>query len=59
MKLCCPEMAEAKINEAAGKAQRAILEHFLEPIARKKFKRNLTTERVNTGSTETVDSSSE
>jgi hypothetical protein len=44
LKLCCPEMIEAKINEVAGEAQRAILEHFLEPIERKKFKRNLSTE---------------
>ena len=55
LRLCCPDMTEEKMEQSAREAQRSIVDHFMEPVARKKFRKNLTIERVNVGSTEVID----
>ena len=55
LKLCCPDMTQEKMDQSATEAQRAIMEHFMEPATRKKFRKNLQIERVNVGSTEAID----
>jgi hypothetical protein len=50
-----PNMTSEKMDQSATEAQRAIVEHFIEPAARKKFRKNLQAERMYAGSTEAID----
>ena len=55
LKLTCPNMTSEKMDQSAMEAQRAIVEHLIEPAARKKFKKNLHAERMYAGSMEAID----
>jgi hypothetical protein len=55
LKLTCPNIAKEKVEQSAMEAQRAIVENFIEPAARRKFRTTLKAERMYAGSTEAID----
>jgi hypothetical protein len=48
-------MPREKVDQSAMEAQRAIVENFIEPAARRKFRTTLKAERMYAGSTEAID----
>ena len=48
-------MTKEKMDQSAMEAQRAIVENFIEPAARRKFRTTLKAERMYAGSTEAID----